>query len=121
MKRFVWFTLCFVVNISAASQEVPDLQSQQEAITIVTQLSEHLADLIIHHKQKTNNPEITKEHSIKIIKKLTEIIALCIHKAKTQKTSKSICMYNPQELNTMLEQITYDMIEKIETAKECNL
>jgi len=110
-----------MARIFVASQELPDLQSQQEAVIIVTQLSEHLADLIIHHKQKINNPEITKEHSVKIIKKLTEIIALCIHKAKTQKTMKSICMYSPQELSAIVEQITYDMIEKIETAKEYNL
>lgn len=121
MKLYSGFILCLMIHTITITQEIPDVQSQQEAINVVTQLSEHLADLIIHHKQKIQNPEITKQHSINIIKKLSEIIALCIHKAKAQKAMKSVSLYNQHELNMLLEKIALDMIFKIENQKDDNV
>lgn len=99
----------------------PDQVSQQEAVMLVGEISQDLANLIIHIKQNNHNPEITKEHSVKLIKTITEVIARCIQKAKNKKLSKSICLQDQETLEIMIEQITIELLAKIITQTGSNI
>jgi hypothetical protein len=122
MKHVLSLFICCAWFLNATAHEstqtqtsdAVDLWSEKQAIDVVAQLSEHIAALIIHHKNDINNPEITKEHSIEIVKKITAIIVACINNSKSRKTSRYLPLYSQKDLETMIEKITLEMLEAVE-------
>lgn len=105
-------SLIFLSNPINA-QTTADEASQQDAVLLVTELSEHLADLIIHHKSNVQDPEKTKEYSIKIVRKMAEIIAECIQRIKMRKTTKSMVLHDEESMNELIEKIGLEIERRV--------
>lgn len=120
MKRIFLILLSAFAHGNLTASEPTSIDIQKEAIDIVAAISENLADLIIHHK-KTTDPEITKQHSVELVKNIAQAIALCIKNAKNKQATRQISCYDQETIDATIEHIANNITKLIQTDGEENI